>query len=324
MERIFDRIAAIPGVTASGATMNRFTPGFAYVTLVEIENQPTPDGSGHTVQFRRVSASYFETMRIRLRRGRVFARTDALSTLPAAVISQSFADQYFAGLDPIGRRVKRGTSWMTVVGVVDDVSDVDLLQPPSPTLYAAWTQTANVAFPMGLVLRTPGDPEALAQPLRAAVRAEDPLLALDRIQSMETFLSASLAPQTFRTTLMLGLAIVGLLLGAVGIAGETARTIVERMPEFGVRLAFGCEGADLWRQVVLRQLRVVLTGALLGVALALAASRLVASLLPETTRFDAPVIVGAVALIVATAVVSAAIPASRVLRLNPLAILRHA
>ncbi|HXI30642.1 MAG TPA: FtsX-like permease family protein, partial [Vicinamibacterales bacterium] len=324
MERIFDRIAAIPGVTASGATMNRFTPGFAYVTLVEIENQPTPDGSGHTVQFRRVSASYFETMRIRLRRGRVFARTDALSTLPAAVISQSFADQYFAGLDPIGRRVKRGTSWMTVVGVVDDVSDVDLLQPPSPTLYAAWTQTANVAFPMGLVLRTAGDPEALAQPLRAAVRAEDPLLALDRIQSMETFLSASLAPQTFRTTLMLGLAIVGLLLGAVGIAGVTARTIVERMPEFGVRLALGCEGAELWRQVVLRQLRVVFTGALLGVALALAASRLVASLLPETTRFDAPVIVGAVALIVATAVVSAAIPASRVLRLNPLAILRHA
>jgi putative ABC transport system permease protein len=324
MERIFDRIAAIPGVTASGATMNRFTPGFAYVTLVEIENQPTPDGSGHTVQFRRVSASYFETMRIRLRRGRVFARTDALSTPPAAVISQSFADQYFAGLDPIGRRVKRGTSWMTVVGVADDVSDVDLLQPPSPTLYAAWTQTANVAFPMGLVLRTAGDPDALAQPLRAAVRAEDPLLALDRIQSMETFLSASLAPQTFRTTLMLGLAVVGLLLGAVGIAGVTARTIVERMPEFGVRLALGCEGADLWRQVVLRQLRVVLTGALLGVALALAASRLVASLLPETARFDAPVIAGAVALIVATAVVSAAIPASRVLRLNPLAILRHA
>ena len=72
MERIFDRVAAIPGVTHSGATMNRFTPGFAYLTLVEIENAPTADGSGHTVQFRRVSASYFATMRIRVRRGRVF------------------------------------------------------------------------------------------------------------------------------------------------------------------------------------------------------------------------------------------------------------
>src|SRR5262249_54845690 len=140
MERIFDRIAAIPGVTHAGATMNRFTPGFAYVTLVEIENQPTPDGSGHTVQFRRVSAGYFETMRIRLRRGRVFARIDSLSTPAAAIVSQSFADQYFNGLDPLGRRVKRGTSWMTVIGIVDDVSDVDLLQPPAPTIYAAWTQ----------------------------------------------------------------------------------------------------------------------------------------------------------------------------------------
>jgi putative ABC transport system permease protein len=324
MERIFDRIAAIPGVTQSGATMNRFTPGFAYLTLVDIENQPTPDGSGHTVQFRRVSASYFETLRIRLRKGRVFARTDSLSTPPAAVVSQSFADRYWPGVDPIGRRLKRGAAWMTVVGVVDDVSDVDLLQPPAPTLYAGWTQTANVAFPMGLVLRTAGEPEALAQPLRAALRAEDPMLALDRIQSMETFLSASLAPQTFRTTLMLGLAFVGLLLGAVGIAGVTARTIAERMPEFGVRLALGCAGADLWRQVVGHQLRVVLTGATLGVALAVIGGHLVASMLPETARFDGRAVAGAVAAIVATATIAAAIPASRVLRLNPLAVLRQA
>ena len=76
MERIFDHVASIPGVTHSGATMNRFTPGFAYLTLVDIENAPTADGSSHTVQFRRVSASYFETMRIRVRRGRVFDERD--------------------------------------------------------------------------------------------------------------------------------------------------------------------------------------------------------------------------------------------------------
>jgi predicted permease len=324
MERIFNRLAAIPGVTHSGATMNRFTPGFAYVTLVEIENQPTPDGSGHTVQFRRVSASYFETMRIRLRRGRVFAASDSLSSPAVAVVSQSFADRFWPGLDPIGRRFKRGTNAMTVVGVADDVSDVDLLQPPAPTVYAAWTQTANVAFPMGLVLRTAGTPEMLAQPLRDAIRAEDPLLALDRIQSMDTFLADSLAPQTFRTALMLGLALVGLVLGAVGIAGVTARTIAEQMPEFGIRLALGCAGRNLWQQVVMRQLRIVLSGVVLGVALAMAAGRAVAALLPETAHFDAAVIAVAVALIAATAVVAAAIPAARVFRVNPLTILRDA
>ncbi len=324
MERILDRIAAIPGVTQAGATMNRFTPGFAYLTLVEIENQPTTDGSGHTVQFRRVSASYFATMRIRVLKGRVFERSDSLSSTHVAVVSQSLADRYWPGIDPIGRRLKRGSSWMTVAGVVDEVSDVDLLQPPEPTVYAAWTQTANVAFPIGLVLRTSGEPDALASALRAAIASVDPMLALDRIQSVDTFLAASLAPQTFRTTLMLGLAMVGLLLGAIGIAGVTARAIAERMPEFGVRLALGCDGAELWRQVVFEQLRTVATGAALGVGLAGIAGSVLASMLPETARLDAAVVAGAVGLLTATATVAAAIPASRVLRLNPVAILRNA
>jgi len=323
MERILERMAAIPGVTHAGATMNRFTPGFAYLTLVEIENQPTPDGSGHTVQFRRVSASYFETMRIRVRRGRVFERSDSLSTPPAAVISQSLADRYWPGQDPLGRRLKRGSSWMTIVGVVDEVSDVDLLQPPQPTLYAAWTQTANVAFPMGLVLRTSGEPAAVAPLLRAAIAGVDPMLALDRIQSLDTFLAASLAPQTFRTTLMLGLGMVGLLLGAVGIAGVTTRTITERMPEFGVRLALGCDGAELWRHVVFDQLRTVAMGVAIGVGVAVVAGGVLASMLPETARFDPTVVAGAIGLLVVTAAMAAAIPASRVLRLNPLVLLRH-
>src|SRR5262249_18728054 len=227
-------------------------------------------------------------------------------TPPVGVVSQSLAEQHWPGVDPIGRRVKRGNAWVTIVGVVDDVSDVDLLQPPQPTLYAAWRQTANVAFPMGLVLRTSGDPEALAPALRDVVRSVDPLLALDRIQSLDIFLAASLAPQTFRTTLMLGLALVGLLLGAVGIAGATARTIAERMPEFGVRLALGCAGRDLWRDVVFHQFRTVLTGAAVGAGLALAAGRLLASLLPEAASMEAPVLVAAVGALAATSVAAAA------------------
>jgi putative ABC transport system permease protein len=322
MERIFDRVASIPGVRQSGATMNRFTPGFAYVTLVDIENQPTPDGSSHTVQFRRVSATYFSALRIRVREGRVFDRRDSLSTPLVCLVSQSFADRFWAGIDPIGRRLKRGGAWMTVVGVVDDVSDVDLLQAPEPTLYAAWAQTANVAFPMAIVLRTAGDPETLATPLRAAITSVDPMLALDRVQSMDTFLSASLAPQTFRTTLMLVLAAVGLLLGAVGVGGVTARTVAERMPEFGVRLALGCAGSRLWRDVIAQQLRTVLVGALLGIGLAVAASRALASMLPETAGFDGTVVAAAVGVLAGTVTLAAAMPASRVLRLNPLVILK--
>ena len=323
MERIFDRVSKIPGVIQAGATMNRFTPGFAYQTLVEIENQPTPDGAGHTVQFRRVSASYFATMRIRVERGRVFTAQDSLSTPAVAVVSRSFVERHWPGIDPIGRRFKRGPSMMTVVGVVDDVSDVDLLQPPEPTVYAAWTQTAGVAFPIGLVLRTAVEPEQLAPALRAAVASVDPLLALDRIQSVDTFLANSLAPQKFRTTLMLGLALVGLLLGAIGIAGVTARSIAERMPEFGVRLALGCDSSALWLHAITDQVRIVALGATAGVALAVIASRLLAAMLPETGGIDFSVFAGSVALLTITAAVSAAIPAARVLRVDPVLVLRQ-
>jgi putative ABC transport system permease protein len=321
MQQLFERMASIPGVVQAGATMNRFLPGFSYTTQIEIE-KPTPDGSGHACQFRRVSATYFATMRIRLRRGRVFDARDSLSTPTVGVVSQSFADRYWPDADPIGRRLKRGQSLMTVVGVVDDVSDVDLLQPPEPTLYAAWTQTANVAFPMGLVLRRVGDPESAAPALRAAVSSIDPLLALDRIQSLDTFLADSLAPQRFRTTLMIGLAIVGLLLGAIGTAGVTARTIADRMPEFGVRLALGCDQSERWRGAVIQQLRVVGIGSVAGLALSVVVCKTIASMLPETAGVDPVVMAGSVAALVSTAALAAAVPASRVMWLNPLAILR--
>src|SRR5262249_44343971 len=140
---------------------------------------------------------------------------------------------------------------------------------------------------------------------------------------LDAFLAASLAPQTFRTALMLGLGIVGLLLGAIGIAGVTARTVAERMPEFGVRLALGCAAAALCRRIVVHQLLVVLAGATAGLGMAIAVSRILSSMLPEATRFDAAVAAAAVGLLAATATAAAAIPASRVLRLNPLAVLRN-
>jgi putative ABC transport system permease protein len=121
---------------------------------------------------------------------------------------------------------------------------------------------------------------------------------------------------------MLCLAIVGLLVGAIGTAGVTARTVTERMPEFGIRMALGCDRTELWRRAVGEQLRITAVGASAGLALALVVGRLLAAMLPETAATDVTVLAAAVAGLLATAAVAAAIPASRVLRLNPLAILR--
>ncbi len=320
--RILDDVARIPGVEGAASTQNQFKPGFSYQTMVDIENRPTPTGAPHTVQWRRVSPGYFRAMRIREIEGRTFTRQDDVDAPPAAVVSESFAHRYWGDVDPIGRRMRRGTKWLTVVGVVGDVSDVDLLLPPEPTLYAPWAQTSNTNFPIGLVIRTAGNPLDIVSAVRGIVATADPTLALDRIQPLETFLADSLAPQRFRTTLMLGLAFVGLVLGAIGVAGVTARSIAERMPEFGIRLALGCEGAMLWRGAVAEQLRVVAVGAAAGIALALAVGRLLGAMLPETDGIDPMVIAAALACLGTTVLAAAAIPAARVLRVDPVAILR--
>jgi ABC-type antimicrobial peptide transport system permease subunit len=122
---------------------------------------------------------------------------------------------------------------------------------------------------------------------------------------------------------MLGLAIVGLALGAIGIAGVTARMIAERMVEFGVRLALGCDGGSLWRRAVGAQLRTVLLGGAAGVLLAAASGRLLTAMLPEAGGIDPIVLTAAVALLLVTAAISAAIPASRVFRLSPVTLLRR-
>ena len=162
--RVLDRLRAVPGVEGAATTLNAFTPGFAFVTLVDIEGQPTPDGRGHTVQFRRVSPDYFRTMRIAQIRGRDFDGRDALDSQAVAIVSRTFAERYWPGEDPVGRGVRRGSARRlhTVIGVVEDVADVGLLQAPAPTFYLPFTQNNVAITPVSLVVRTAGDPAALA------------------------------------------------------------------------------------------------------------------------------------------------------------------
>ena len=117
--QVLERVRAIPGVAAASTTLNRFVPGFAFVTLVRIEGQPTPTGEAHTVQFRRVSPEYFKTLRIAVLRGRDFTDADGAAAPSVVVISRSFADRFWPNADPLGRRIQRGAAnrLFTVIGV---------------------------------------------------------------------------------------------------------------------------------------------------------------------------------------------------------------
>ena len=324
VQTILERVRAVPGVEAASTTQNLFQPGFAFQTLIEIEHQPTPDGQPHTVHFRRVSPQYFRTMRIREISGRTFTDADVASTPPALVVSRQLAERHWPGQDAVGRRIRRGgqAAWATIVGVVDDVSDVGLGQAPEPTLYIAWAQANNNVAPIGLVVRTGPEPLALTAAVRAAVFSVDPDLPISRIGTLESFLSASLAPQRFRALVLTLLAGLGLLLSAIGIYGVTTRGVTERRREFGVRLALGSRPQEVMRMVVVQALATVAIGAALGAMGGVWLSLLLAKVLTGVVEPDAATGAAAAAVLVSTAVLASAIPAARVLRLDPLDALR--
>jgi putative ABC transport system permease protein len=319
ISRVLDQVRAVPGVENAGATLNRFVPGFFMVTAVHIEGQPTPDGQAHIRQFRRSSPGYFDTMRIPLLSGRDFSAGDGIEQPAVAVVSKRFAEQHWPGLDPLGRRLQRGTNprLLTVVGVVGDVSDVGFSQPPAPTVYVSFDQNNVAVTPVSLVVRTTGDPLAMVPAIRAAVFAADPAQPIDSVTTLEQFLGDSLGPQRFRSTLLLVLGGIGLMLAALGVYGVTARSVEERSRELGVRQALGASPAGLLRLVVGQALRVVFIGLAAGGALAAGAASVLLNTLPNLEQAEGWWAVPAVTMLAAVAALAAAIPARRALTMSP-------
>jgi putative ABC transport system permease protein len=321
--RILARIRAMPGVESAGATLNRFVPGFFFVTPVHIEGRPTPDGQAHTVQFRRASPGYFDAMRIRMIRGRDFNDGDGLEQPWVTVVSQRFADEHWPGEDPIGRRIRRGANprWLTVIGVVDDVTDAGFSQPPAATVYISFYQNNVAITPVSLVIRTSREPLGMTRDVRAAVLSVDSAQPIDSVGTVEQFLADSLGPQRFRSTLLLVLGGLGLALAALGIYGVTARGVAERTPELGVRLALGATPSSLVGLVVWHTMRAVLIGLGVGMVLAIGAGSLVLRLLPNVEEARSWTTVPVLPVLTLVALVAAVIPARRVVSLPPRAAL---
>lgn len=320
--RVLEAIRATSGVVSAGATLNAFIPNFFFQTIVQIEGHPTPDGQAHTVQFRRVSPQYFRTMRIPLLQGRDFTVGDGVDAPQVAIVSKSFADRFWPGEDPIGRRVLRGTRTVTVVGVAGEARDVSYLQPPGPTLYLSYDQNNVTVTPVSLVVRTASDPLALSGAIRAAVLSVDPAQPIDHLTTVDRFLADSLGPQRFRGALLLVVALIGVTIAAVGVYGVTSRAVHERTQELGVRMALGATAVSMVRAVVWDTLRDAAWGLLAGGAVAAIAAAALLRALPDVSRSDAWTAAPAVTVLAFTALLAAIIPARRAASLDPLIALR--
>jgi predicted permease len=321
VEQVLDRLAATPGVTSAAITLNPFRVGNSFQTLIHVEDRPSPDGQPYTVQFRRISAGYFDAMRIPLLQGRAFEKRDTLDSPPVVVVSRSLARRFWADSDPIGRRIKRGSSarvWSTVVGMVGDVRDGGLDQPLKDTVYASYFQGSNAAAPVALVVRTASAPGGLVPALRGAVWAVDPKQPLGQITTLDAFLDASLGPNRFRA-LLLGLCgALGLLLATVGTYGIAARSVIERRKEVGIRLALGGRRAAICWTILRGPLRAVITGAAAGIVASGFAQAVVQAALPDVSVAGWRFAVVAAGLLITTGVCAAALAARRAGSVDPL------
>jgi putative ABC transport system permease protein len=314
-------VRALPGVESAGETDLGFRLGGGFSTTLRIDGRPSPDGRPYTTSFRRVGPGYFETMRIALVRGRSFTDADDANGQQVAIVSQNFADTFWPGEEAIGRRVIRAsdaTHPLTVIGIAANVRDIGLGLPPGPTLYIAHAQNNTSAAPVSLVVRTTGDPSAMIRTVTETIHRLDASLALTRTTTIDQFLDASLAPDRFRSVLLVAFAAVGLVLAGVGIFGVTSRGVVERTREMGVRLALGSGRRELWLLVVRQAMKSVLAGLVVGIPATVISARLMSHWLPNVTGADAFAAVPALAVLGLAGFAAAAIPAIRAARVDPM------
>jgi putative ABC transport system permease protein len=321
----FDRatreLAAVPGVTAVGATNALPLSGDNSSGSLTIEGQPAPTPATRPNADRRsVTPGYHAAMGIRLQAGRLFTAADDQRAPLVVIVSRAFADRYWPNQDAIGKRLKLGrfetpAPWRTVVGVVGDVQHASLARRPRPVAYYPHAQGPDGN--MQLVVRAASSPAAIASGVREAMHRIDADLPVSELKPMTTFLSGALGDTEVALSLLGSFALMAIALAAAGIYGVMAYAVAQRRLEFGIRLALGAAPRDLVRLVGLQSLR--LTAA--GIALGLIGARLTSSLLGDLVVGVAPGdirVFAATALFLASVALAACVvPALRATKVDP-------
>ncbi len=272
-----ERAQATPGVHSAALAFSPPLGVRGLLTSMYREEEDPANAAGMPILVNYVSPAYFDTMRIPLRTGRSLTQFDRDGSQRVAVISESMAQRFWPGQDPIGRRFQFQDRHQEVVGVVEDISAVAIGVPNQPMAYLSLDQNYQPAI--SIVARTDGNPAAALKPLQVNLQALDANLALTNPATMPALISRGLwAPRTGAAVFSL-FGLLGMLLAGVGIYGVMAYMVALRTNEIGIRMALGARPADVLRLVVGHSARLALAGIVLGVAVALALSRVMAGLL---------------------------------------------
>ena len=333
MKDLLTRVRTLPGVEAAGAVYLRplmLGPIGQGVTVL-LEGQPETREAieaNPVLNYQIATPGYFETLRIPLRAGRFFNEQDTADAPRVAIVSQATARRLWPGQDPIGRRLfmsnftpgKPGKSWRTVVGVVSDVRyrGIDEVQ------FDVYDPALQVGLAAGnIVVRSAGDPLALAGPVRSIARELDPAAIVDSITTMDAVVERAEAP--WRLTMWMFVLFAGLAFGlaALGLFSLVALDVAHRGREFAIRLALGATRAAILRGVLVRAGWRVLSGLAIGLAVAVIASRAMRGLLFGIAPDDGITYAAVLGVVLVAVAIAAYVPARRATRVDPQALLRQ-
>ena len=323
--QLIERVEAIRGVESVGAISQLPLSGYSMMGRFPVEGQPPPEpGKGKPMPIGIVSPGYFPAMQIPLIEGRIFDGRDT-ETMPAvALVNEAMAKKFWPGADPIGKKIGAlcddRAVCRTVVGVVGDIRHEGLADEAQPEIYVPHQQ---VGLPnLSLVVRTSGDPLAVVSAIRNEVRTLDKDQPVGLVQTLDDHIAQSVLQPRLLTMLLTIFAGLALVLAAVGVYAMMSYSVSQRRGEIGIRIALGAMKADILRLIVGHAFLLVVISLTIGLAVALAATRLLRSLLYEVGIWDPITFAGIILLLALVAIFAAWLPARRATKINPLVALR--
>jgi putative ABC transport system permease protein len=294
----------------------------------QVEGRPplTPD-QWPVVNYRSVSPDYFRAVNVPVVKGRFLDERDKAGSPLALVVNQSLARRDFPGEDPVGKRINMGNVsngqpvWFQIVGVVGDVRSLELKSEPTPEIYTSYLQDPFAG--MSYVVRSQVEPESLVTGVREAVRQIDKTQPVAEVRELEQIVSEASAQPRFNSLLLAVFAAVALLLAAAGIYGVMSYAVSQRTHEIGVRLALGAQRRDVFKLIMGEGARLILAGVGIGLAAALALTRVLAGLLFGVTANDPLTFAGVALFLISVAALACYVPARRATRVDPMVALRY-
>jgi putative ABC transport system permease protein len=321
-KRLQDQASLVPGVESISSSSESW---FGLLNMqFNIESDPLPNGD-ENVRYSAVAPNYFNVLKAQIRSGRDFNDQDDLRASPVAIINETLARRYFPDGQPIGKKIVLGYLGRRlvreVVGVSSDIKQEELGSATKPEMYVPMQQIPW--FGTALIVRTTGDPMRLKKDLQAAIWQVDKDLPVTGVETVEQHLSNLRAEPRLYTLLLGVFAVIALLLASIGIYGVMSYSVTERTHEIGIRMALGAGQADVLGFVIKQGLTLTMIGLAIGVAVSLALTRLMESLLFGVSSTDPVTFVVISLLLAIVSIFATYLPARRATRVDPMIALRY-